>query len=187
MIHWEAVKARLQASEIALQEALSATPQRIEAAYRERAIRLANQLSVQNPLAPGTPAVIFRLGGERYAIQLTDVVEVIPCTRSTPVPGAPAKFLGVTSVRGELRSVLNLSSVLGVSRTDSLGHGFVLMVRYQGQAIGLHVDSIEEVRELQLEQITGANQGRFIKGIVSGTLMVVDTEKMLADVVSKEA
>jgi len=31
-IHWDSVKARLRASESALQEAISATPQRIEAA-----------------------------------------------------------------------------------------------------------------------------------------------------------
>jgi hypothetical protein len=60
-IHWDSVHARLRASENALQDALTATPQRIEAAYRERAIRLAKQLTQQNN-SPATPAVIFWLG-----------------------------------------------------------------------------------------------------------------------------
>jgi chemotaxis signal transduction protein len=185
-INWGNVHARLRASEIALQEALSATPQRIEAAYRERAARLANQLRQLKPASPGTPALIFRLSGERYAIQLKDVAEVLPCVRCMSVPGAPAEFLGVISVRGELRSVLNLSAALGVSRNDRSGDGLVLMVRHQGQGIGLNVDAIEEVRNLQLDVMTGFNQGRFVKGMVSGTLMLLDAEKLLAEVVSKE-
>jgi purine-binding chemotaxis protein CheW len=185
-IDWAGVKARLRASENALQEALSATPQRIDAAYRERAFRLAKTLIQKKHASPSTPAVIFRLGEERYAILLKDVVEVLQRTRCTPVPGAPAQFLGVISVRGELRSVLNLSAVLGVSRSDSSGDGFVLMLSYQGQGIGLNVDAIEEMRELRLEEMTGAYQARFVKGIIQGTLMVLDTERMLAEVVSKQ-
>ena len=189
-IHWESVHAGLRASESALQEALTATPQRIEAAYRERAIRLAKDPTQQKSLSPGTPALIFRLGQERYAIQLNDVAEVLPCTHCTPVPGAPLQFLGVISVVGELRSVLNLSAVLGVSlgasRVNSSGDGFVLMVRHQGQEVGLNVDTIEEVHDLRLEEMTGANQGRFVKGIISGTLMVLDTEKMLAEVTAQQ-
>jgi chemotaxis signal transduction protein len=184
-IQWDNVRARLRASENALQDALTATPQRIEAAYRERAIRLAEQLTQQS-LSPSTPAVIFRLGEERYAIPLKDVVEVLPCDHCAPVPGAPVQFLGVISLRGELRSVLNLSAALGVSRSNGSSDAFVLMVRHQGQGIGLSVDTIEEVRDLELEEMTGVHQSRFVKGIISGTLMVLDAEKMLADIASKE-
>ncbi len=183
-IHWDSVKARLRASESALQEAISATPQRIEAAYRERAIRLAKQLTQHKPVSPGTPAVIFRLGEERYAMPLRDVAEVLPCTDCARVPGAPAWYLGVISVRGELRSVLNLGAVLGVSSSDSSVSGYVLMARHRGQVIGLYVDTIDGVSDVPLEEMTGTNQGRFLKS--SGTLMVLDTEKMLADIVSKE-
>jgi chemotaxis signal transduction protein len=102
------------------------------------------------------------------------------------VPGAPVQFLGVISLRGELRSVLNLSAVLGVSRSNGSIDGFVLMVRHQGQGIGLSVDTIEEVRDLRLEEMTGANQSRFVKGVISGTLMLLDTENLLADIASKE-
>jgi hypothetical protein len=48
------------------------------------------------------------------------------------------------------------------------------------------VDTIDEVRELRFEQMTGAAQGRFVKGVTSGTLMLLDTERMLADVICKE-
>lgn len=185
-IDWASVHARLRASETALQAALTATPQRIETAYRERAIRLAKQTAQHQPASRGTPAVIFRLGEERYAIPLNDVAEVLPCAHCTPVPGAPAQFLGVIGVRGELRSVLNLSAVLGVSKRDGADDGIVLMVRYQGQSMGLNVDAVEEMRELRPEEMTGANRSKFVKGLAEGTLMVLDTERMLADVVSKE-
>jgi purine-binding chemotaxis protein CheW len=185
-IHWESVHARLRASESALQEALSASPQRVEAAYRERAIRLANLSAQRGPVSPGTPAVIFWLGEERYAIDLKELAEVMPCADCTPVPGTPAQFLGVMNVHGELRSVLDLSVVLGVPRRDSSGSGFVLMLSHRWQGIGLRVDSVEDLREIRLEEMTPANQGKFVKGLISGTLLLLDTEKMLAEVISQE-
>jgi purine-binding chemotaxis protein CheW len=186
IIQWEQVHARLRARESALQEALFATPQRIEAAYRERAIRLANLMTQRTPVSAGTPAVIFWLNEERYAIDLKEVAEVLPCTDCTPVPGTPAQFLGVMNVHGELRSVLDLRVVLGVPRRDSAGSGFVLILRHQRQGIGLKVDGVEELREIRLAEMTRAGQGKFVKGIISGTLLFLDTERMLAEVISTQ-
>jgi purine-binding chemotaxis protein CheW len=180
-IHWETVRARLRASESALEDALSANPERIERAYRERAIRLANQTAQQKLASPGTPSVIFCVGEEHYAIELKEVAEVLTCTGCTHVPGTPSRFLGVMNVHGELRSVLDLTAMLGLPPKADAASGLVLMLRYQGQGIGLKVDRVEELREIRPEEITPAHQGKFVRGLVSGTLLLLDTEQILAE------
>jgi purine-binding chemotaxis protein CheW len=128
------------------------------------AARLNSNLSAQRaPVSPGMSTVIFWLGEERYAIDLKDLAEVLPCTDCTPVPGTPARFLGVVNVHGQLRSVLDLSVVLGVPRRDGNGSGFVLMLSHRCQGIGLRVDGVEDLREIRLEGMPPANQGKFVE------------------------
>jgi len=148
-VNWEQVRSRLRASEKALDEALRAGPQRIQIAYRQRAVRLANTKTSRTAVSPGLPVIIFRLARERYAIELKDLAEVLPFTRCTPVPGAPPQFLGVINLRGELRGVLDLSQLLALPESESAKSGFILMLRRSGLGVGLKVDSIEELHEIR--------------------------------------
>ena len=184
-INWEHVRNRLRASDSALQEALAESPERIEAAYHQRALRLAKGQTERRPVSAGLPVIVFRLGQERYAVELKEVAEVVPFTRCTPVPGSSPEFLGVINLRGELRAVLDLGRLL-VSSESGSESGFVLVLRGPGQGIGLKVDLIEELREIRREELTLPTQGNCLKGLVGGTLMVLDVEKVLAQVFSKE-
>ncbi len=185
-IDWEQARTRLRMSESALEDALAESPGRIEAAYRQRAVRLAKRQVERGPVSAGLPVLVFRLGQERYAVELKEVAEVLSFARCTPAPGAPAEFLGVINLRGELRAVLNLGRVL-VSSESGGESGFVLVLRRPGQAVGLKVDLIEELREIRPEELTLPTQGNYGKGLVGGTLMLLDVEKVLAQVFSKES
>lgn len=185
-VNWEQVRSRLRASEEALEQALRAGPQRIQIAYRQRAVRLANTQNSPTAVSPGLPVIIFRLARERYAIELKDLAEVLPFTRCTPVPGAPPQFLGVINLRGELRGVLDLSQLLALPESESTKSGFILMLRRSGLGVGLKVDSIEELHEIRPEELTRPMQANYLKGLASGTLPLLDADKVLADVFSKE-
>jgi chemotaxis signal transduction protein len=137
------------------------------------------------PVTAGLPALVFRLGTERYAVELKDVAEVLPFTRCTSVPGAPAEFLGVINLRGELRAVLDLGRVLVSAESGNLDSGFVLVLRRPSQGIGLKVDVIDELREIQREELMPAQGGCF-KGLVGGTLILLDVEKVLEKALPKE-
>lgn len=50
----------------------------------------------------------FRMGGDRYALDVRDVVEVLPLRQLKQVPEAPAWVAGVFSHRGVLVPVLDL-------------------------------------------------------------------------------
>jgi len=176
----------MRASQIALHESLTATPARIEAAYSDRAARLAKERHTTKPASPAIPAVIFSVGKERYAIELKALSEILALVRCTPVPEYPPEVLGVINLRGEIRAVLDASCLLGLGKSESPRSGFVLMLRQQLVEIGLKVDGIEELREFRAEELSHSGQGKYMKGLLSGAVMLLDTERMLAGVLSQE-
>lgn len=184
-IDWENVRSRLRASERALEEVLAEGPERIEAAYHQRAIRLAERQAEHEPASTGVPMLVFRLAQERYAIELQEVAEVLSFARCTPVPGGPPHFLGVINLRGDLRPVLDLGRLLATSEHGNSDSGFVLMLRRPGQEIGLKVDRIEELREVRREDSNGPG-GRYVKGVASGVLMLLSVDAVLGEVFLKE-
>ena len=184
-IDWGLVRSRLQSSERALEEALTESPERIDAAYHLRAARLAKGVR-QEPGAPGFPVMVFRLGLDRYAIETKEVVEALRLERCTPVPGSPPLFAGVITLRGELRAVLDLEHLLAPSNSRNDETGFVLMLRRSGKEIGLKVDHIEELREIRQEDLAPPPQGSYGKGLVGGSLTLLSVDAVLAAVFSKE-
>jgi purine-binding chemotaxis protein CheW len=184
-IDWELVQSRLRASERAMEEALAESPARIEAVYRQRAVRLANKQTDLSPASAGLPVLVFRLAQERYAIELKELAEVLPFARCAAVPGAPPRFLGVINVRGELRAVLDLCRLFGLSEDAGNNLGFVLVLRGREREIGLKVDRIEELREIRPEALTFPVQGKYSKGLAAGAVTLVDIDAVLAEVFFK--
>lgn len=185
-IDWEQVRARLRASEQALDEALSESPARIEAAYRKRAIRLATVPAASKPVSAGRPAIVFRLAEERYAIELSEVSEVLAYARCTPAPESPPEVLGVINLRGELRAVLDLGRLLGLSSERDGDGGFVLFLRRPGQELGVRVDRIEQLIEIRPEELAPPSRQKYLKGLVSGTLMLLNVDAVLAQLFSPQ-
>jgi purine-binding chemotaxis protein CheW len=170
--------ARLQANETALESAGGAD--RMRAVLRARAAALANEQS-RHPLAPGVPALICRLGPDRYAIELRSLAEVLPRTKCIAVPGGRPEFLGIFNLRGELRPVVDLARVLGYP-SDGAGE-FVLISHRQ---VGLRVDGIDGVREIRREELTRPTQSRYHLGLAPGNIVLLDIEALLSGVVGQK-
>jgi purine-binding chemotaxis protein CheW len=185
-IDWKAVQDRVRAGEGALEAALTPNPQRVEEAFRKRAVRLACVDMNRQPLSQGLAVLVFRLGQERYAIEIKELAEVLPFARCEPVPGASRRFLGVMNLRGELRAVLDLEHLLAPSNSRNDETGFVLMLRRSGKEIGLKVDHIEELREIRQEDLAPPPQGSYGKGLVGGSLTLLSVDAVLAAVFSRE-
>jgi purine-binding chemotaxis protein CheW len=185
---WSEVRERLARVEAALAGSLAPDARAIEEVYRRRASQLAAR-----PAAAAEAATIgilvFALGTERYAIELSHLAEVFPLRACTAVPGAPPELLGVINVRGDIRAVLDLGRVLNPGSGGSGATGYVVMLRRQRQPIGLRVDAIEDVRQIDASQLTTAPTAsdpvagsRFVKALTADTVMLIDTAAALASV-----
>jgi purine-binding chemotaxis protein CheW len=88
-------------------------------------------------------AVHVRLHGERYAIDVANVVEVEQRDTVTPVWGAPPLVTGVRNLRGSVLPVLDLAVALGLpARPDP---PYVVVVECGSVCAGLGVDGVMDV------------------------------------------
>ena len=67
--------------------------------------------------------VVFRLGGEGYALEVMRVQEVLDMQSLTEVPGGPKFLLGVINLRGHVVPVYDLRLPFGLSQEDRSGRG----------------------------------------------------------------
>src|SRR5690606_22692254 len=71
---------------------------------------------------------VFRLGRERYAIELENLFQIFALRDLAMLPGARAPLLGLTPWRGTLLRVLDLAAALGRTQTGIADRGRVLAI-----------------------------------------------------------
>ncbi|MCE0461450.1 MULTISPECIES: chemotaxis protein CheW [Pseudomonas] len=87
--------------------------------------------------------LVFCIGNERYALQATDVVEVLPRMPLKPIAQAPAWVAGVFAWRGAVVPVIDLRSLTFGQRAETRTSTRLVLVHYHpdglqaGQVLGL--------------------------------------------------
>ncbi|MDX2110198.1 MAG: chemotaxis protein CheW [Verrucomicrobiota bacterium] len=101
--------------------------------------------------------ITFKLGDELFAINVSQVREVLDLSLITKVPTAPAYMRGVVNVRGSAIPVVDLRSKFGLSQIkDSVQTRIIVMeLEMDGEMVilGGLADSVHEVIELEPGQI----------------------------------
>lgn len=86
----------------------------------------------------------FTLGKGHYAMPLLCVREVIAVPEVTPIPFSPAHFLGVMNLRGQVISVIDLRTKLGIT-PDRDVETAVVICDLGGSPLGCVVDAVHSV------------------------------------------
>lgn len=169
-----------------------------ELSLHELAAKIARETLVP-PTATETPEsetatvkhVLFELDGTQYAIPMENVLELQRLPRITPLPSTPDWLRGVTNLRGEVLSVIDLRSLLGLPTADSSLSQRLVVVRSTVEEIatGWIVDRMIGVRRLALDDmqpsstLTIGAAVRFLSGIVDceGQLVaLMDVNRILS-------
>ena len=112
----------------------------------------------------------FKLGEEAYAIPLLAVKEVIPVPETTALPQAKKEYVGIMNLRGQIISIVDLRSKLGIKAGDQTEEA-VVIVEVHGVGVGLIVDSIEKVLNLdpqkicEVPEVSSQVNGKYIQGV----------------------
>jgi purine-binding chemotaxis protein CheW len=85
-------------------------------------------------------ACVFALGGQPFAIDVTQVREVAIFEEWTIVPLAPAHVVGVANLRGEVVPIADARVVLGLPPRRSARRLSALIVEADGLEVGLVID-----------------------------------------------
>jgi len=72
------------------------------------------------PTEKAIHVVEFLLGKEHYAVNLTDIREVVEYTAITPLPNAPAAVQGIIDLRGEITTILDLRERLNIAVQENI-------------------------------------------------------------------
>jgi purine-binding chemotaxis protein CheW len=129
----------------------------------------------------------FSLKGQRYAVSLAAVREVIRPGDITPVPGAPSDVLGIVNLRGQIVPVLDGRRRFGLEGDVDAGEADaqrVIVFDDAGTTVGLRIDVIGEMLQFDAADVAPPPPGRATRrdDPVSGVLTRDDSFIALVDV-----
>lgn len=185
-IDWARVRERLAQARAAATAAHELTPERARAVTDERARLLARS---PEPVVAGETleVVTFALAAERYAIETRYVREVVRVLDFTPVPGAGDVVLGVTNLRGEILSIVDLRKILGVSHARLTDLTQIIVMGTEAAEFGTVADRVHEIIGMPTIDLlppfepATADQGEHVRGITRDALVVLDGAALLRD------
>ena len=100
--------------------------------------------------------VTFYVGELLLGAEIQYVEEINRHTDLTPVAHAHESVRGVMNLRGEVVTVLDLRSILGLGRTETTKNTRNVIVNTGGESIGLLVDRIADVVNAQWSEVKAA-------------------------------
>jgi purine-binding chemotaxis protein CheW len=95
----------------------------------------------------------FWAADEEYAIDIVQIQEIIKVPTITEVPRAAAGVLGIISLRGTIVPILDLRVVLHLDRRAPTNQSRVLVLRGDGDPLGVLVDRVSSVVRIDRESI----------------------------------
>ena len=128
--------------------------------------------------------LMFRVGTERFAVELLCVEEAIDLGEPHHVPEMPPAMLGVITVRDTLTPVFSPDGALGVA---AVSKGAALIFRSNRGRFALAIDDVDDVTTLDLAQLRDApgidGADSLVLGVArngGGILALVDAEALIA-------
>lgn len=96
--------------------------------------------------------VIFAIAHEEFGIALERTVEIAKPQKITPLPEAPSFISGVMNLKGVVIPLMDLRKRLGVEPSPLKER--IIIIKMRGEKIGLLVDDVKEIMEIEKEHIT---------------------------------
>lgn len=169
------------------------SPEALAEIWAQRAYALAEEPPVE-ATGQTLDLLVFRLGTERYGLEVTNSREIHPLTQLTPVPRAPGFVAGVFSARGRILSVIDLPVFLGLSSIERSAQSKIMVVTNTdpkseavNMELGLLVDDVMDVITVYRDDIeppltthVGA-RAEYIHGVTADLLVVLNLNALLSD------
>jgi purine-binding chemotaxis protein CheW len=140
---------------------------------------------------PPQRMVVLRTGEHRFGVSIEHVREIIPQRPFTRLPGSASYVCGLINLRGSILTVLGLAARMGLAEPgrESEGESVVVLER-AGRAVGLVVDEVERIVEVDAEALDASletlrNSGvdrTWLRGLAEvepGLLLLLDADEIL--------
>ena len=98
----------------------------------------------------------FFLGETLWGLDTLDAQEVIRVSEITKVHNAEDYIIGIINLRGKIVTVIDLSDKLGLGESSIGKASRIVIVEWNGEHIGLLIDSISDVIDIEKKYLTSA-------------------------------
>jgi purine-binding chemotaxis protein CheW len=129
----------------------------------------------------------FKLASETYGIEAMSVREIHPLKDLTPLPGVPSFVLGITNVRGQILSVVDLKKFFNLPDKGLGELNKMIIIRNSRMEFGILADAILGIRSVPLDTIQAAPAtvtgigADYVRGVTGEHIIIMDAEKILDD------
>jgi purine-binding chemotaxis protein CheW len=97
--------------------------------------------------------VIFRLGGEDFAVDIMHVQEIIRMPEVTQIPQSPFFVEGVVNIRGRVIVVVNLAKRLALESVVQDENSRIIIIELENNVVGMIVESVSEVLSIPVSSV----------------------------------
>lgn len=109
--------------------------------------------------------VCFWVGGKLFALEMSQVKEIIIISKVYPLPKAKSYAVGLIYHREKIFPLLSLRSRLGLDDFASVGKAVTIILEVEGETLGILVDQVFKVITLERDRIKTAPSKAFgLKG-----------------------
>ncbi len=135
--------------------------------------------------------LMFKVNGNRYGIDVVEIVEVVPHVLLQKLPKSPATIAGLLNYRGHIIPVIDGSQLLGDSDVKACLSSRIIVVRSErmkSSCIGLLAGSVTETIKVKDEQFTdvsiGDGRGSVVDKVIldeDGMIQHINTNWLIPD------
>ena len=131
--------------------------------------------------------VTFEVGATSFALDISCIQEINRSIQVTRVPHSPPEVLGVTNLRGEVITILDLHIGLGLHPSEKTSSSRNLIVKHDGELFGLGVDKVSDIMTISSElspppaNLQGVSR-KLLRGVHQAEdrlIMILDLDQVL--------
>jgi purine-binding chemotaxis protein CheW len=186
-VDWTEVHCHLEATTAAMERVITPGIDDKKRLLKERARILAQEDVEVYAGLQYREVVEFRLAGEVYGIETSYIREVYPLKELVPIPGTPPFFLGITSVRGQILSVIDIKRFFDLPDKGLTELDKVVIVRSGEVELGIRADVVLGMWSIprgdiqpSLPTLIGVRD-KYLRGVTKDAVIILDIQKLLAD------
>lgn len=118
-------------------------------------------------------ALLINVGGQTYALPLLQIQEIRGWSPVAPLPGTDPACLGVLNLRGHVLPVFDARPLVGKPAAPPTPQDVIVVAVLDGKPLGLLVDSVSDIVEIDAQAISRADQGEaWSSGLIDGIATV---------------
>ncbi len=133
--------------------------------------------------------VVFSLGREEFAVEVTQVREIMRMEEITRMPKSPHFVEGIINLRGQIIAVIDLAKRLSIEAGERGGETRIIVVEAGDLKVGMIVDSVSEVLRVSADALEPSPtiatdvSAAFILGVIkhdNRLIILLDLTKVLS-------